>query len=50
LAAVELVHHMEGSTHFQTAQLVQESEIEGGAVVATVIATYIPEAKKGTDK
>jgi type IV pilus assembly protein PilN len=49
-AAVELVHRMEGSRHFQNPQLVQESESsdKGGGVIATVNATYIPEEFKGS--
>ncbi|MGH9643494.1 MAG: hypothetical protein ACRD3Q_13855 [Terriglobales bacterium] len=44
-AAVELVHRMEGSKHFQGAQLVQESIAgdTGSAVTANVVATYIPD-------
>jgi type IV pilus assembly protein PilN len=43
-AAVELVHRMEGSTHFQGAQLVGESSGEGSAVLASVVAIYVPDA------
>ena len=44
-AAVELVHRMEGSRHFQGAQLVQESQSgeAGGGVTASVIAVYVPD-------
>jgi len=44
-AAVELVHRMEGSKHFQAAQLVQESQSgeAGGGVTAAVIAVYVPD-------
>ncbi len=44
-AAVELVHRMEGSRHFQGAQLVQESQSGevGGGVTASVIAVYVPD-------
>jgi len=44
-AAVELVHRMEGSKHFQGAQLVQESQSgeAGGSVTAAVIAVYVPD-------
>ncbi|HTR25142.1 MAG TPA: PilN domain-containing protein [Terriglobales bacterium] len=43
-AAVELVHRMEGSKHFQSAQLVQETIGDtGSAVMANVVATYIPD-------
>ncbi len=45
LAAVELVHRMEGSKHFQGAQLVQENESgQGNGVAASVIAIYVPDA------
>jgi type IV pilus assembly protein PilN len=43
-AAVELVHRMEGSTHFQGAQLVGESSGEGSAVLDSVVAIYVPDA------
>jgi type IV pilus assembly protein PilN len=44
LAAVELVHRMESSRHFQGAQLVQENASgEGSGVAAAVIATYVPD-------
>ena len=47
-AAVELVHRMEGSARFQNAQLMQEQEQEGGSVIASVVATYIPQDAKGS--
>jgi type IV pilus assembly protein PilN len=43
LAAVELVHRMESSRHFQGAQLVQETTGEGAGVTASVIAVYVPD-------
>jgi len=45
-AAVELVHRMEDSKHFQGAQLVQEEKgSEAGAgVAASVISIYVPDA------
>jgi type IV pilus assembly protein PilN len=48
-AAIELVHRMEGSKHFQGSQLVQESQGENAAgVSATVSAIYVPDsADKG---
>jgi type IV pilus assembly protein PilN len=48
-AAVELVHRMEGSKHFQGSQLVQESQGENVAMVmATVSAIYVPDpAERG---
>jgi type IV pilus assembly protein PilN len=51
-AAVDLVHRMEGSKHFQGAQLVQEgaSSEAGGGVTATVISTYIPDTVSGGGK
>jgi len=42
-AAVELVHHMEASRHFQRAQLSQEQQGEGTSIVATVDAIYVPD-------
>ncbi|MFZ0684608.1 MAG: hypothetical protein WAM89_03620 [Terriglobales bacterium] len=44
-AAVELVHSMEGSKHFQQAQLVQESvgSDSGAGVVASIISIYVPD-------
>jgi len=43
-AAVELVHRMEGSKHFQSAQLVSEAEGGGGTgVAAVVVAIYVPD-------
>jgi type IV pilus assembly protein PilN len=52
LAAVELVHRMEGSKHFQGAQLVQEGSASdtGSAVTATVISTYVPDEAIGSAK
>ncbi len=41
-AAVELVHHMEASKHFASAQLVQEQVSEAG-VSAVVVALYVPD-------
>ena len=43
--AVDLVHRMEGSKHFQGAQLVQESQAgdNAAAVIATVSAVYVPD-------
>ncbi|MFZ3262705.1 MAG: hypothetical protein WA172_01775 [Terriglobales bacterium] len=50
-AAVELVQRMEGSKHFQSAQLLQEgAQSEGGGVVATVVSTYVPDATIGSGK
>jgi len=50
-AAVELVHRMEGSARFQNAQLTGESETENGsAVIASVVASYIPQDAKGSGK
>ena len=45
-AAIELVHRMEGSKHFQDAQL--QSEVQAGdtgtLVLASVISTYVPDS------
>ena len=48
-AAVELVHRMEGSKHFQGAQLVQENvgSDNGSNVAASVLSIYVPDS---TDK
>jgi len=44
-AAIELVHRMEGSTHFQGAQLVQEGSSDNGTgVAAVIVAVYVPDA------
>ncbi|HEY1401680.1 MAG TPA: PilN domain-containing protein [Terriglobales bacterium] len=50
-AAIELVHRMEGSTHFQGAQLTQESLGDNGVGVAAVIeAVYVPDAVNRSGK
>jgi type IV pilus assembly protein PilN len=51
-AAVELVHRMEGSRHFQGAQLVSEGQIgeTGSGVVASVIAIYVPDSSDRSGK
>jgi type IV pilus assembly protein PilN len=50
-AAIELVHRMEGSKHFQGAQLVEEGSVEGGAgVTATVVSIYVPGLTEGSGK
>ena len=49
-AAVELVHRMEGSTDFQGTELVQEASGEGSAVLASVVAIYVPDAKQRSAK
>ncbi len=44
-AAVDLVQHMEGSKHFQGAQLVQEnSDEKGTGILATVVSIYVPDS------
>lgn len=52
LAAVELVHRMEGSKHFRNAQLVSESASSetGSAITATISATYIPDESLASAK
>jgi Fimbrial assembly protein (PilN) len=48
-SAIELVHRMEGSTHFQGAQLSSESaaDVNGGTgVTATITAVYVPDANR----
>jgi type IV pilus assembly protein PilN len=51
-AAVELVHRMEGSRHFQGAQLVQEvqSTEAGATVAASVVSVYVPDATDRSGK
>lgn len=51
-AAVELVHRMEGSRHFQGAQLVSEAQTgeTGSGVVASVISIYIPDSMDRSGK
>ena len=43
--AVDLVHRMEGSKHFQGSQLVQEAQAgnDASSVIATVSAIYVPD-------
>jgi type IV pilus assembly protein PilN len=51
-AAVELVHRMEGSKHFQGAQLKSEgmSSEAGSSVSAEVVAVYVPDAADRSGK
>ena len=51
-AAVELVHRMEGSRHFQGAQLVAEAQNgeTGSGVIASVISIYVPDATDRSGK
>ena len=44
-AAVELVHRMEGSKHFQSAQLLQENQSgdTGSVIAALIVAVYVPD-------
>jgi type IV pilus assembly protein PilN len=51
-AAVGLVQRMEGSKHFQGAQLVQENVISetGSGVLATVTSIYVPDSPDGSAK
>jgi hypothetical protein len=50
-SAIELVHRMEGSTHFQGAQLVQEGSTENGTgVAAVIVAVYVPDASNRSGK
>jgi len=51
-AAVELVHRMEGSKHFQGAQLVQEAPTgeTGSGVAAIVVAIYVPDSAGRSEK
>ena len=50
-AAVDLVHRMEGSKHFQGAQLVSEAPTgEGSGIAAAVISIYVPDASNRSRK
>jgi len=50
-AAVDLVHRMESSQHFQGALLLSEGAAsEGNGVSATVRTTYVPDQVKGSGK
>ena len=51
-AVVELVHRMEGSKHFQGAQLVQDAQSgeTAAGVSASVVAIYIPDATDRSGK
>ena len=50
-SAIELVHRMEGSTHFQGAQLVQEGSTKNGTgVAAVIVAVYVPDASNRSGK
>jgi hypothetical protein len=49
--AVDLVHRMEGSKHFQGAQLVAEQSQENGAgIAATIVALYVPDTPNRSGK
>jgi type IV pilus assembly protein PilN len=50
---IELVHRMEGSTHFQGAQLTSEntdSGTGGTGVAAVIVAVYVPDASNRSEK
>jgi len=51
-AVIELVRRMEGSKHFQGAELRDEALTgdPGGGVAASVITTYVPDVKEGSAK
>jgi type IV pilus assembly protein PilN len=50
-AAVEFVHRMEDSKHFQGAQLVQEGQgSEGAGVLASVVSIYVPDSTDRSGK
>jgi type IV pilus assembly protein PilN len=51
-AAVELVHRMEGSRHFQGAQLVSEGLTgeAGSGVAASVVSIYVPDSTDRSGK
>jgi hypothetical protein len=47
-AALELVHRMEGSSHFQGTQMVEERQQESTAgIAADIVAVYVPEPANG---
>jgi type IV pilus assembly protein PilN len=47
---VELVHRMEGSKHFQQAQLVDETQEADHGIVASVISIYVPDSPEKSGK
>jgi type IV pilus assembly protein PilN len=49
-AAVDLIHRMEGSKHFQSAQLVQENQEAQTGVAATVVSIYVPDVTERSGK
>jgi Tfp pilus assembly protein PilN len=51
-SAVELVHRMETSKHFQGAQLMQESQVTeaGPAISASIVSIYVPDAPEKSAK
>jgi len=51
-AAVELVHRMEGSKHFQGTELVSEGQgaEAGSGVAASVVSIYVPGSTEGSGK
>jgi type IV pilus assembly protein PilN len=49
-AAVDLVHRMEGSKHFQSAQLVAENQEAQAGVGATVVSIYVPDVTERSGK
>jgi type IV pilus assembly protein PilN len=49
-AAVDLVHRMEGSKHFQSAQLVSENQEAQAGVGATVVSIYVPDVTERSSK
>jgi|SRR5271165_1930986 len=50
--ALDLVHRMEGSPHFQGAQLEEEVQTadSGAGVTATIVAVYVPDAPNRSAK
>lgn len=49
-AAVDLIHRMEGSKHFQGAQLVAENQEAQAGVGATVVSIYVPDVAERSVK
>jgi hypothetical protein len=49
-ASVDLIHRMEGSKHFQSAQLIQENQEAQAGVGATVVSIYVPDVTERSGK
>ena len=49
-ASVDLIHRMEGSKHFQSAQVIQENQEAQAGVGATVVSIYVPDVTERSGK